>query len=263
MKKILFVASEVAPYAKSGGLGDVIGSLPKELIEIGYDVSVIMPRYREIETEMDYVVDYPIYMQGRKENCIIRAHNQDINGKCTISQAEYSTLIEDILKFKKIYLGVEDNSYFNEQLDKFEVNISSKFEAISDYETSKAIINKRWYYAELTEDQISYISGVLTYHYEIKLYGDSPENEYAMLYEIPGANNEYIETFPNNVPEDSVATVKTSSNNQIGFYNVDYYTNATNLYSSINGAPFPQYSFNSNNFNQEKGNVLTKKYKND
>lgn len=84
-----------------------------------------------------------------------------------------------------------------------------------------------------------------------------------MLYEIPGANNEYIETFPNNVPEDSVATVKTASNNQIGLYNVDYYTNATNLYSSINGSPFPQYSFNSNDFNQEKGYVLTKKHKND
>lgn len=81
MKKILFVASEVAPFAKSGGLGDVIGSLPKELIELGYDVSVIMPRYKQIECEMEYVTDYPVYMQGRKENCIIRVNKQDINGK--------------------------------------------------------------------------------------------------------------------------------------------------------------------------------------
>lgn len=81
MKRILFVASEVAPYAKSGGLGDVIGSLPKELIKLGYDVKVIMPKYKEIDVPMDYVMDYPIYMQGQKRNCIIRCHNQDVEGK--------------------------------------------------------------------------------------------------------------------------------------------------------------------------------------
>ena len=48
MKKILFVASEIVPYAKSGGLADVAGSLPKELFKMGYDISVIMPRYREV-----------------------------------------------------------------------------------------------------------------------------------------------------------------------------------------------------------------------
>ncbi len=81
MKKILFVASECAPYIKSGGLGDVIGSLPKELLKLGYDVSVILPRYREIEANMEYVTDYPIYMQGKKENCIIRVNKQYISGR--------------------------------------------------------------------------------------------------------------------------------------------------------------------------------------
>lgn len=81
MKKILFVASEVAPFAKSGGLADVMASLPKELIKMGYDVSVILPRYREVEAEMTYVTDYPIYMQGRKENCIIRKHEQSVDNK--------------------------------------------------------------------------------------------------------------------------------------------------------------------------------------
>lgn len=81
MKKILFVASECAPYAKSGGLGDVIGSLPKELIKMGYDVSVIMPRYKEVKEDLTYVTDYPIYMQGKKENCIIRCHNKEIDDK--------------------------------------------------------------------------------------------------------------------------------------------------------------------------------------
>lgn len=81
MKKILFVASEVSPYAKSGGLGDVMGSLPKEMLKLGYDVSIIMPKYREVKVPMEYVMDFPIYMQGKKENCIIRSHTRNIGEK--------------------------------------------------------------------------------------------------------------------------------------------------------------------------------------
>ncbi|MDF2876341.1 MAG: glgA 2 [Sporomusa sp.] len=45
MLKVLFVASEAAPFAKTGGLGDVVGSLPKELKKQGIDVRVILPKY--------------------------------------------------------------------------------------------------------------------------------------------------------------------------------------------------------------------------
>lgn len=48
MLKILFVAAEAVPFAKSGGLGDVIGSLPKELKQQGVDARVIMPNYQDI-----------------------------------------------------------------------------------------------------------------------------------------------------------------------------------------------------------------------
>lgn len=47
--KVLFVASEVVPFAKTGGLGDVAGALPKALVELGHDVRVVMPRYRGVE----------------------------------------------------------------------------------------------------------------------------------------------------------------------------------------------------------------------
>lgn len=48
MARILMVASEGLPYIKSGGLADVIGSLPKELVKKGYEVRVVMPLYAPI-----------------------------------------------------------------------------------------------------------------------------------------------------------------------------------------------------------------------
>lgn len=46
--KVLIVASEVSPYAKSGGLGDVAGSLPEALIKSGVDARVVFPKYKAI-----------------------------------------------------------------------------------------------------------------------------------------------------------------------------------------------------------------------
>ncbi len=46
---ILFTASEVVPFAKTGGLADVAGALPKALAKLGHNVVVVMPRYYAID----------------------------------------------------------------------------------------------------------------------------------------------------------------------------------------------------------------------
>ncbi len=47
---VLFVASEVAPFAKAGGLGDVAAALPRALAARGHDVRIVMPMYSRVRT---------------------------------------------------------------------------------------------------------------------------------------------------------------------------------------------------------------------
>ncbi len=47
-RKVLFVSSEAVPFAKTGGLADVVGALPRTLCELGVDARVILPLYRRI-----------------------------------------------------------------------------------------------------------------------------------------------------------------------------------------------------------------------
>lgn len=51
--RILFVSAEAAPIAKAGGMGDVVGALPKVLRQLGHDVRIMMPYYGFLNTKMD------------------------------------------------------------------------------------------------------------------------------------------------------------------------------------------------------------------
>ncbi|MFC3932760.1 glycogen synthase GlgA [Streptococcus dentapri] len=60
--KIMFVAAEGAPFAKTGGLGDVIGALPKSLVKKGHQVAVVLPYYDMVDAKFgDQVEDFMYY----------------------------------------------------------------------------------------------------------------------------------------------------------------------------------------------------------
>ncbi len=74
---ILFVASEAAPYVKTGGLADVCGSLPYALEKLGATVKVILPKYKGIEQQykdkMKHICDFYIDLGWRKQYCGIES----------------------------------------------------------------------------------------------------------------------------------------------------------------------------------------------
>jgi starch synthase len=80
--KVLIVASEVSPYAKSGGLGDVTGSLPKALKAAGVDVRVVFPKYRTIKEDYlrscEYISSFDVTLDWRVQKADIFTINSAV-----------------------------------------------------------------------------------------------------------------------------------------------------------------------------------------
>lgn len=71
MKRVLFIASECVPFIKTGGLADVVGSLPKYFNKEEFDVRVMIPKYQAIPEEykqkMIYVTHFYINLAWRSQ----------------------------------------------------------------------------------------------------------------------------------------------------------------------------------------------------
>ena len=91
--KVAFLASEVIPYAKTGGLADVAGALPKFLVRLGAEVRVFMPLYKEVRKKnlpIEPVLDKAtLSMGGRALPYAVFAHRAEGVTTFFIDRPEY------------------------------------------------------------------------------------------------------------------------------------------------------------------------------
>ena len=80
--KVLIIASEAAPFVKSGGLGDVVGSLPGALKKLGVDARVILPKYSSIKEgfvkDFTYISASGISLGWRNQDAVIYNANAQV-----------------------------------------------------------------------------------------------------------------------------------------------------------------------------------------
>ena len=109
-KKVLFVASECVPFVKTGGLADVVGSLPKYFDKDKYEVRVIIPNYlcigHEWKEKMNFVTNFYMDMAWRSQYVGIMEMEYDgiqyyfiDNEYYFAGDRPYGNIYEDVEKF--------------------------------------------------------------------------------------------------------------------------------------------------------------------
>lgn len=79
--KVLYVVTECQPFAATGGLADVAGSLPKAVVKEGVDIRVIMPLYNSVKNkyqfEFEYMGNFTVHLSWRQEYCGLFRYVED------------------------------------------------------------------------------------------------------------------------------------------------------------------------------------------
>lgn len=110
MKNILFVSSECFPFIKTGGLADIVGSLPKYIDKTEYDVRVIIPNYSSInkgwKDKMKFLASFYMDYAGKQRYVGLLTIEKDgikyyfiDNEEFFIGIKPYGSAYEDIVKF--------------------------------------------------------------------------------------------------------------------------------------------------------------------
>ena len=110
MKNVLFIASECVPFVKTGGLADVVGSLPKYFNKEEYDVRVMIPKFKCIPWE------YQEKMQYKTHFYIDLAWRQQYVG---VFEMEYNGVIFYFIDNEFYFSGPKPYSWIHEDVEKF------------------------------------------------------------------------------------------------------------------------------------------------
>ena len=100
--RLLFVASEAAPFIKVGGLGEVMRSLPKALRDLGHDARIFIPKYAAIDLEK-----YPL-----------RSEFKDLRPASSEEEDPRGLFISNVLRYDND--SGETIAYFLENMEYYE-----------------------------------------------------------------------------------------------------------------------------------------------
>ena len=110
MKKILYVASESIPFIKTGGLADVVGSLPKYLDKKEFDIRIMIPKYACIPDEWKQKMQYKTHFY------IDLAWRRQYVG---IMELEYDGIKFYFVDNEFYFSGFKPYGYIHEDIEKF------------------------------------------------------------------------------------------------------------------------------------------------
>ena len=181
---ILFVASEAVPFAKTGGLADVVGELPKYLVQQGTQVSVILPLYRIIKekyiNEMQFVSYYFDKMEDNRVYAGIFEYEKDGVTYYFVDNDEY-------FGRENLY-GYDDDCYrFAFFMKTVVYTIKSKYlnvDIIHLHDWHTAMLAPYLKYNYYNDGQLNHIKTVLTIHNPM-YQGLCDKNYLSKLFYIP------------------------------------------------------------------------------
>jgi starch synthase len=134
---VLFAASEATPFCKTGGLADVIGSLPHALRHCGVDARVILPRYRDLQTEdfeIETVAELSIFFDGvlqratlqravSTQNSKLKTQNYFLDAPQYFNRAQLYDYDDDVFRFGFFCRAVLESLPILKECDNFAPDI--------------------------------------------------------------------------------------------------------------------------------------------
>ncbi len=162
--KILYVTSEANPFAASGGLGDVMGALPRAVSECGHTAEVIMPYYSSVcdkfRDTMEHVIDLQFDLSWRKTGASV--YKNSVYGVTYYFVENHYYFDRD--KLYGEYDDAERFAFFSKAVLEFVLSMECIPHVIhcNDWQTAPCVIYLKTLYR--ANEKISAIKAVYTIH---------------------------------------------------------------------------------------------------